>query len=193
MRAPMDSQMGTFGREATWTQGRHAYNAWARSRSLYPDEVAAVKKTPLIANFVLWAIVTVLCCAFLAWYHLGGSTGESQTIATTVPGRIGVTLAAPVLLYGLGAVTGLLVIIYKRIAISPRIKTGCRIAGVLMLALFVAAAIPVVIGGIEGELALPTVIVVYSAMAAPLLIMAFGVCWAIGCAPVDEKRSDGAA
>ena len=145
-----------------------------------------MKKSTLYANAVLWAAIALACIAFLAWYHLGCPAEAQRAVADSAPGRIGLTLAAPALLYAIGALGGLVLAVWKRVVLGRAAKTGCRVAAVLTLALFAAAAIPAAATGLNGNLALPTVVVVYAAMAAPLLVVALGFCWGISCAPEDR-------
>ena len=131
-----------------------------------------MKKSTFLANFAVWVAIAAVCCAFLGY------------VAAALV--VGIVLAAPVLLYAIGAVGGLLFVYLKKVHVTSTIKSGCFIPATLALALFVAAVVPVISLGVDEGLALPTVIVVYSASMAPLLIVALGVLYAVGIAPLKE-------
>lgn len=145
-----------------------------------------MKKSTFLANFAVWVIIAAVCCAFLAWYNTGDTEATRAAALATVPGTVGIVLAAPLLLYAIGAVGGLLFVYLKKTHVTSTIKSGCFIPATLTLALFVAAVVPVISLGVDEGLALPTVIVVYSASMAPLLIVGLGVLYAVGIAPLKE-------
>ncbi len=145
-----------------------------------------MKKSTFLGNFIFWVAIAAVCCAFLAWYNTGDTEAARTAALATVPGTVGIVLAAPVLLYAIGAVGGLLFVYLKKVHVTSTIKSGCFIPATLALALFIAAVVPVISLGVDGGISLPTVIVVYSATMAPLLLVALGVLYAVGIAPLKE-------
>lgn len=145
-------------------------------------------KKSLVVNLILWIVVAAATIAFLAWYHLAG--GDASAAMSAGPIMLGTVLAAPVLLYAMGAVLGLLLIIYKDVQMG---RTGKRVAlafALLALALILIGGLPALAPGTAGELAASVIIVHYVTAAAPILIMMFGFLYALGFAPTDtSKRS----
>lgn len=146
-----------------------------------------MKRSTFLTAFAVWVLVAVGTTAFLAWYNLGDSSAVDAAVAASAPVRVGQVLAAPLLLFALGAVIGLLFVYLKDVRVGSAIKTAGRILTVVTAALFVFAAAPVIAAPAGSELTLPTVIVVYTASLAPLLFVAFGALHAIGLAPLDEE------
>ena len=100
--------------------------------------------------------------------------------------QVGMVISAPILLYAIGAIIGLIVVYLKRIHVTNTTKTMCFIPATLVLALFIAAAAPVLSFGTQDGLAITTVIVVYAASMAPLMFVMFGALYAVGIAPIKE-------
>ncbi len=145
-------------------------------------------KKSLVINLVLWIALAAAMIAFLAWYHLAG--GEAAAAEEAGPLMLGTVLAAPVLLYAMGAVMGLLLIMFKDVQMGRTAKRVALVCGLLTLAFILAGGLPALAPSTTGELAASIVIVHYVTAAAPILIMMFGFLYALGFAPTDtNKRS----
>ena len=143
-------------------------------------------KKSLIANLILWIAIAAAMVAFLAWYHLAG--GDAAATGEAGPLMLGTVLAAPVLLYAMGAVIGLLLIMFKDVQMGRTAKRISLACGLLALAFILAGGLPALAPGATGELAASIVIVHYVTAAAPILIMMFGFLYALGFAPTDTSR-----
>lgn len=148
-----------------------------------------MKKTAFIANFIAWAAVAIGTTAFLAWYH---ATDVEQQLAASsdasTMAQLGAILAAPVLLYAMGAVLGLLFVFFKKIEMGRTSRLVLRVASIFALVFILLAGVPVIEPTLLGTFELPLVIVVYVSRVAPILIMMFGFFYALGVAPTDTKR-----
>ena len=143
-------------------------------------------KKSLVINLVLWIALAAAMIAFLAWYHLAG--GEAAAAEEAGPLTLGTVLAAPVLLYAMGAVMGLLLIMFKDVQMGRTAKRVALACGLLALAFILAGGLPALAPSTTGELAASIVIVHYVTAAAPILIMMFGFLYALGFAPTDTSR-----
>lgn len=143
-----------------------------------------MKKTTFVGNLAAWVAVGVVCCAFLGWWHLSDGIPSVQSSAV----QLGVVLAAPLLLYAIGAIIGLAVLWFKKILVSRITKRVCRVISIAVLAFVLAAGLPALIPATGEALLGPAVVVVYVAMAAPLLLVVLGVVYAVGCAGANEPR-----
>lgn len=144
-----------------------------------------MQKSTFLGNFIFWLVMAAISIAFLAWYNLGG--GAPADISQAPPmQQVGMVISAPILLYAIGAIIGLIVVYLKRIHVTNTTKTMCFIPATLVLALFIAAAAPVLSFGTQDGLAITTVIVVYAASMAPLMFVMFGALYAVGIAPLKE-------
>lgn len=144
-------------------------------------------KKSLVVNLILWIAIAAAMIAFLAWYHLAGgdvvaATGEAG------PLMLGTALAAPVLLYAMGAVIGLLLIMFKDVQMGRTAKRIALACGLVALAFILAGGLPALAPNTTGELPASIVIVHYVTAAAPILIMMFGFLYALGFAPTDTSR-----
>ncbi|OUP08696.1 hypothetical protein [Collinsella sp. An2] len=147
-----------------------------------------MKKTSFIVNFIVWAAIVFGTTAFLAWYHLTDADQVATLVASSPVAQAGTVLAAPLLLYAMGVVLGLLLVFFKKIEIGRTSRLVLRVLAILALVLFVLAAIPSFAPSMTSVFELPIVVVVYVSMAAPILIMMFGLFYALGIAPVDSSR-----
>ena len=144
-----------------------------------------MQKSTFLGNFIFWLVMAAISIAFLAWYNLGGGAPADISHATPMQ-QVGMVISAPILLYAIGAIIGLIVVYLKRIHVTNTTKTMCFIPATLVLALFIAAAAPVLSFGTQDGLAITTVIVVYAASMAPLMFVMFGALYAVGIAPLKE-------
>ena len=144
-----------------------------------------MQKSTFLGNFIFWLVMAAISIAFLAWYNLGSGAPADISQATPMQ-QVGMVISAPILLYAIGAIIGLIVVYLKRIHVTNTTKTMCFIPATLVLALFIAAAAPVLSFGTQDGLAITTVIVVYAASMAPLMFVMFGALYAVGIAPLKE-------
>ncbi|MDM8245856.1 hypothetical protein QUW40_04490 [Collinsella tanakaei] len=144
-----------------------------------------MQKSTFLGNFIFWLVMAAISIAFLAWYNLSGDAPADIAQATPML-QVGMVVSAPILLYAIGAIIGLIVVYLKRIHVTNTTKTMCFIPATLVLALFIAAAAPVLSFGTQDGLAITTVIVVYAASMAPLMFVMFGALYAVGIAPIKE-------
>ena len=147
-----------------------------------------MKKSTFIGNFVAWVAVAAACIAFLAWYHMTDASVVEAALDSSALVSLGVLLASPVLLFAMGAVIGLLLVWFKDILMGRLAKRACLAASVVALALFVLAAVPVFAPSAGGAFLGISVVVVYVARLAPILVMLFGFLYALGCAGVDASK-----
>ena len=147
-----------------------------------------MKKSTFIGNFVAWVAIAAVCIAFLAWYHTTDAAVVEAALEGSALVSLGVLLASPVLLFAMGAVIGLLLVWFKDILMGRLAKRACLAASVVALALFVLAAVPVFAPSAGGAFLGISVVVVYVARLAPILVMLFGFLYALGCAGVDASK-----
>ena len=143
-----------------------------------------MKKSTFIGNLVAWIVVGAACCAFLAWWHLGNGTPNISDPMV----QLGVVLAAPLLLYAIGVLLGVALMWFKRILVGRLTKRACRVFAILGLAFLLLAGLPALVPATGEALLGPAFVVVYVTMLAPLLIVAIGFVYAIGCAGVDASK-----
>lgn len=143
-------------------------------------------KKSLAVNLILWIAIAAAMIAFLAWYHLAG--GDAAATEEAGPLMLGTVLSAPVLLYAMGAIIGLLLIMFKDVQMGRTAKRIALVCGLLALAFILAGGLPTLAPSTTGELAASIVIVHYVTAAAPILIMMFGFLYALGFAPTDMSK-----
>lgn len=141
-----------------------------------------------IGNLAAFLLVFVVCAGFLAWWHLGG--GSASVSSPYV--QLGVILAAPFLVYALGAILGLIFLWVKKTTVRRVTKIICRVLGIAALAFMLLAIFPVFFPQYGDALLGPVQVVVIIAMAAPILFVVLGVVYAIGCAGVTPAAAKGA-
>lgn len=147
-----------------------------------------MKKSTFIGNFAAWVVVAAASVAFLAWYHMTDFEVVSAAIGDSALVQLGVVLASPLLLYAIGALIGLLLVWFKRIRMGRVARTACLVLALLVLAFVLLAAVPALAPDTAGALMIPTVVVVYVTMVAPIMVMFFGFLYALGIAPVDAAK-----
>ncbi len=147
-----------------------------------------MKKTTFTGNFAAWVVVAAASVAFLAWYHMTDFEVVSAAIGDSALVQLGVVLASPLLLYAIGALIGLLLVWFKRIRMGRVSRTACLVLALLVLAFVLLAAVPALAPDTAGALMIPTVVVVYVTMVAPIMVMFFGFLYALGIAPVDAAK-----
>ena len=147
-----------------------------------------MKKTTFIGNFAAWVVVAAASVAFLAWYHMTDFEVVSAAIGDSALVQLGVVLASPLLLYAIGALIGLLLVWFKHLRMGRVARTVCLVLALLVLAFVLLAAVPALAPDTAGALMIPTVVVVYVTMVAPIMVMFFGFLYALGIAPVDAAR-----
>ncbi|NJE80675.1 hypothetical protein E0L17_04960 [Olsenella sp. SW781] len=147
-----------------------------------------MKKSTFIGNFAAWVVVAAASVAFLAWYHMTDFEVVSAAIGDSALVQLGVVLASPLLLYAIGALIGLLLVWFKRIRMGRVSRTACLVLALLVLAFVLLAAVPALAPDTAGALMIPTVVVVYVTMVAPIMVMFFGFLYALGIAPVDAAK-----
>ena len=145
-----------------------------------------MKKSTFIGNFVAWVIVAALGIAFLAWYHMTDFEVVSAAIGDSALVQLGVVLASPLLLYAIGVLIGLLLVWFKRIRMGGVARTVCLVLALLALAFVLLAG--VLAPDTAGTLMIPTVVIVYVTMVAPIMVMFFGFLYALGLAPADASK-----
>ena len=148
-----------------------------------------MKKSTFIGNLVAWIVVAAVCGAFLVWWQAGeGAANISDPVV-----QLGVVLAAPMLLYAIGALAGLALLWFKKIRVGRITKLVCRVIGILALAFVLFAGVPVFAPDTGSTLLGPVVVVVYVSMVAPLLIVALGAVYAVGCAGASPDKHGASA
>ena len=147
-----------------------------------------MKKSTFIGNFAGWVVVAAASVAFLAWYHMTDFEVVSAAIGDSALVQLGVVLASPLLLYAIGALIGLLLVWFKRIRMGRVARTVCLVLALLVLAFVLLAAVPALAPDTAGALMIPTVVVVYVTMVAPIMVMFFGFLYALGIAPADASK-----
>ena len=143
-----------------------------------------MKKSTFVGNLVAWVAVAAACCAFLAWWHMGNGTPNISDPLV----QLGVVLAAPLLLYAIGALIGLVLMWFKKILVGRVSKRVCRAIGILALVFVLLAGVPALAPDTGEALMGPAMVVVYVTMVAPLMIMMLGFVYAVGCAGVDTSK-----
>ena len=109
--------------------------------------------------------------------------------AGRIVGRvIGVVLAAPVLLYAVGAILGLIVVWLKNVTFGRGVRMAFRIVSALMIALFALSIIPVFLPDTGSALMGPVVVVFYVSRLAPVFIVLLGFLYPLALAPLDKSK-----
>ena len=147
-----------------------------------------MKKSTFIGNFAAWVVVAAASVAFLAWYHMTDFEVVSAAIGDSALVQLGVVLASPLLLYAIGALIGLLLVWFKHLRMGRVARTVCLVLALLVLVFVLLAAVPALAPDTAGALMIPTVVVVYVTMVAPIMVMFFGFLYALGIARVDAAR-----
>ena len=133
-----------------------------------------MKKSTLIGNLVAAIVLAAVSTAFLAWYHLSDASTVLSAITTIPAAQIGVVLAAPVLLYAIGIILGLVVVWFKKITFGRGARLAFRLVSAAVIALFLLAIIPVFAPDAASALMGPVVVVFYVSRLAPVFIVLLG-------------------
>ena len=144
-----------------------------------------MKKNVLIANAVVWAILLAGCAAFQAWYRSGEVIDTYYAVMGSTFLQVMAVESAPVTLFAVGALLGLLFVGLKKIKLGRGARNALRVVSVLFLAVLVLSLVPMLFGI---ELTAPVVIVVYLGMAAPAVIVILGFLYAMGLSEVDPSK-----
>lgn len=147
-----------------------------------------MKKSTLIGNLVAAIVLAAVSTAFLAWYHLSDASTVLSAITTIPAAQIGVVLAAPVLLYAIGIILGLVVVWFKKITFGRGARLAFRLVSAAVIALFLLAIIPVFAPDAASALMGPVVVVFYVSRLAPVFIVLLGFLYAMGCVPVNKDK-----
>lgn len=147
-----------------------------------------MKKSTFLGNLVAWVAIAAACAAFLAWYRMTDFEVVASAVSDSTAVQLGVVLSAPVLVFAIGVVLGLLVLWFKKVTVGRAAKVACRVVSVLALACMALAGLPALVPATGGALLGMVVIVVYVAVTAPILFVALGFVYAVGCAGVDRTK-----
>ena len=147
-----------------------------------------MRKSTFIGNLVAWVVVAAVCVAFLAWYHMSDMDVVAAAIGDSALVQLGVVAASPVLLFAMGVLIGLALVWFKKITLGRGLKVLWRVVGIAGLALIAMSAAPMLSPEMESAFMWASVIVVYVSIAAPILIMMFGLAYALGCAGTDASK-----
>lgn len=147
-----------------------------------------MRKSTFIGNLVAWVVVAAVCVAFLAWYHMSDMDVVAAAIGDSALVQLGVVAASPVLLFAMGVLIGLALVWFKKITLGRGFKVLWRVVGIAGLALIAMSAAPMLSPEMESAFMWASVIVVYVSIAAPILIMMFGLAYALGCAGTDVSK-----
>ena len=146
-----------------------------------------MKKSTFLGNLIAWLVVGAACGAFLAWYNLTDADAVLEATESTAV-QVAMVLSSPLLLFAIGAALGLLLVWFKRLLMGRGARTACRAVAVVVLALVLLAVVPALAPSVAGSFLVPTIIVVYVTMAAPVLFIIAGFLYALGRAGVDPSR-----
>ena len=147
-----------------------------------------MKKSTFLGNFVAWVLIAAACTAFLAWYHMTDFEVVAEAIGGSMAVQLGVILAAPVLVFAIGVVLGLLVLWLKKITVGRAAKVTCRVISILALVCLALAGLPALVPAAQEALLGMVVVVVYVSAVAPILFVVLGFVYAVGCAGVDRRK-----
>lgn len=147
-----------------------------------------MKKSTFIGNLVAFIVLVIATTSFLAWYHLSDPGVVLEAITDAPWAQIGVVLAAPVLLYAVGAILGLIVVWLKNVTFGRGVRMAFRIVSALMIALFALSIIPVFLPDTGSALMGPVVVVFYVSRLAPVFIVLLGFLYPLALAPLDKSK-----
>ena len=71
-----------------------------------------MKRPAFLANFIIWTLIALGTTGYLAWYNLGGQADSASSEFVYGPAEILRIIAAPLLLFALGAVLGFFLIAF---------------------------------------------------------------------------------
>lgn len=142
-----------------------------------------MKKSTFIGNLLALIVLAVASTAFLMWYHMTDKNLVDSAISSLAVVQVGTMLAAPVLLYAIGAIIGLVFVWLKGITFGKRASTALRVVSALVLLLFVITIVPVFVPGSLELLMGPVVVVLFVSRLAPLFLVMLGFLFAMALAP----------
>lgn len=147
-----------------------------------------MKKTTFFGNLVVWGVLVVLCTAFQVWYRGADAEAAWEVISSSTLAQGALIFTGPVLAYGIGVLAALLFVWFRKILISPVARTALRVTSAVFILLVALAIVPVFAPDMASAFMLPTAVVVYFALAAPIVIVLLGILYGIGLAGVDKTR-----
>lgn len=133
-----------------------------------------MKKTALVVNLVVWALIAAGFGILLA------SGGEVPIDGVT--GGLLKLYAPAFLAYAVGAVVGLVFLLVSSFHLRRDVRTVCRVVTIIILAGIAAALVPPAASSGEIALSTPLLILTYATMALPLpagLGVVYALCWAV--------------
>lgn len=142
-----------------------------------------MKKSTFIGNLLALIVLAFASTAFLMWYHMTDKDLVDSAISSLAVVQMGTMLAAPVLLYAIGAIIGLVFVWLKGITFGKRASTALRVVSALVLLLFVVTIVPVFVPGSLELLMGPVVVVLFVSRLAPLFLVMLGFLFAMALAP----------
>ncbi len=142
-----------------------------------------MKTSTFVGNLIFWIAAAIPCGMFTSWYYSVGAEAVQAASAESVWALVGTIAGVPALLYAIGAIIGLVVIKVGGFRVNQSLKSHAFIVASLVLALMVAAVVPVIAMGTGAGLSLPTLLISYAGVFAPLIFLVFGALYAIGIAP----------
>lgn len=132
-----------------------------------------MKKTALVVNLVVWALVA-------AGFGILLAGGEEAPIDGVTGGLL--ELYAPAFLaYAVGAVVGLAFLLVSSFHLRRDVRTICRVVTIIVLAGIAAALVPPAASSGKMALSTPLLILTYATMALPLpagLGVVYALSWA---------------
>lgn len=140
-----------------------------------------MKKTALVVNLVVWALVAAGFGVLLA----GG--GEAPIGGVT--GGLLELYAPAFLAYAVGAVAGLVFLLVSAFRLRRDVRTVCRVVTIVILAGIAAALVPPAASSGQMALSTPLLILSYATVALPLPL-ALGVVYALSWAEPEEYVAD---
>lgn len=147
-----------------------------------------MKKSAFVANMVIWVVACLAGGGFLAWYRTVGMDEAIKAIEASIVLQAGVVYAAPLLLFGLGAIAGVLVAWVKRVKLVRWARTMLRVIGILFLALLVFPLVAMAVPSLAQLATWPLAIVVYVSLSMPPIIALIGFAYGMGFAGLDTSK-----
>lgn len=147
-----------------------------------------MSKRSFVVNLVVWSAVLVACGAFIALNvdsalsHASGGLGVSELEARLQTLAV---FSAPVALYALGVLGGLVFVRVRRTAVSRGVRTACRVVSALVIVNALLALAPLLDPG-RSYVGISAFLLIYSmSFSVPVLPAALGVVYALGLAGVS--------
>ena len=147
-----------------------------------------MKKSAFVANMVIWVVVCLACGGFLAWYRTVGMDEAIKAIEASPVLKVGVVYAAPLLLFGLGTIAGVLVAWVKKVELVRWARVMLRVIGGVFLALLVLPLIAQAVPALAQLATWPLAIVVFVSLSMPPIIALIGFAYGMGFAGIDASK-----